>query len=300
MTIYVGTKSGLHALELDDGARDAGIFDGSGRDAALVPGNIGALARDDATDSLWSVVNELEVFRDRERVAIAPIAPIALTSLAARRGVVIAGTEGARLWRVDRGAFVAGFDALDRRRWGTPWGGPPETMTCAILDDGTWLVGVHVGGVWRSEDEGRTWREVVDLDRDDHQISAHPNGRDIVVACGGGPVAVSNDGARTFAFPEQGIPHGYGTGVAIGASSVVLACASGPFAKKSVLVRAELGEHTSAFTGVHEASGKLYALSARGSVFAGATDDGHVHVSTDSGRTWRDVGARDAHSVVVL
>jgi hypothetical protein len=280
-TIYIGSKRGLYTF---DGER-------------VLDGEVGAVAHDGEDDTPWAVVNDREIFRGRERMAIAPVE---VTSLAVRGDVALAGTAGARLWRVDvtrrEGAFMSSFDALDRHRWGTPWGGPPETMTCALLDDGAWLAGVHVGGVWRSEDEGRTWREVVELDRDDHHIGVR--GNDVVVASGGGPIAKSTDGARAFTFPRNGMPHGYGTAVAIGDDAVVLACSSGPFAKKSVLVRAARGEDS--FARVHDAAANVHALAAHGSTFACIDDEGRLAFSRDSGKTWRDGPAHsDARSVVV-
>lgn len=281
-TIYIGTKRGLFTL---DGER-------------VVDGEIGALAHDG--DAVWSVVNDREIFRGRERVAIAPID---VTSLAVRGNLALAGTAGARLWRVDvarrDGAFVDAFDALDRTRWGTPWGGPAETMSCALVGEVgeyVWLAGVHVGGVWFSDDDGVTWSEAVALDRDDHQIAVH--GDDVVVACGGGPIAVSKDGAHSFVFPRAGMPHGYGTAVAMGDDAVVLACSSGPFAKKSVLMRAARGEDT--FTRAHDAAANVHALAANGSTFACVDDEGRLAFSSDSGKTWRDAPTLpEARSVVV-
>lgn len=283
MTVYLGTKRGLLTL---DGER-------------VVDGDIGPLAHDGETP--WCIVNDREVFRGRERIAIAPID---VTSLAVYSGVALLGTVGARLWRLDvnrrEGAFVSSFDALDRTRWGTPWGGPPETMTCALLaaasDAGaSWLVGVHVGGVWRSDDDGASWTEVIELDRDDHHI-AH-RGDDVIVACGGGPIALSRDRGRTFTYPRNGLPHGYGTAVALGDDAALLACSSGPFAKKSILLRASRG--SADFVSVRDVRANIHALAAHGATFAYVDDNGDVAFSDDSGKTWRDVGALAARAIVV-
>ncbi len=99
-------------------------------------------------------------------------------------------------------------------------------------------------------------------------------------------------------MPGGGLPHGYGTAVAIGDDAVVLACSSGPFAKKSLLVRAPLNDVT--FARVHETAANVHALGAPGSIFALVDDDGRVAFSHESGKTWRDGPLlADALSVVV-
>ena len=53
-----------------------------------------------------------------------------------------------------------------RDRWYTPWGGPPDTRSMTSAD-GKVYANVHVGGVVRSADAGRTWQPTaLDIDAD--------------------------------------------------------------------------------------------------------------------------------------
>ena len=109
------------------------------------------------------------VFASDGRV-VAELTGPAATCLAAAGGreELLVGTEGAHLLRVAGGEArpEPGFDEADgRARWYTPWGGPPDTRTIAVAGDGTVYVNVHVGGVLRSEGDGR-WVPTVDIDAD--------------------------------------------------------------------------------------------------------------------------------------
>ena len=93
-------------------------------------------------------------------------------------GGLLIGTEGAHLVRVGADGLerVASFEH-DRRvatSWYTPWGGPPETRSLARTDDNVLLASVHVGGIPRSDDGGRTWPPTIDIEADVHQVRALP------------------------------------------------------------------------------------------------------------------------------
>jgi photosystem II stability/assembly factor-like uncharacterized protein len=91
-------------------------------------------------------------------------APDLLCAVDAPGGLLI-GTEGAHLIRVAPTGLerVEAFeDAEGRDAWYTPWGGPPETRSLARTDDNVLLASIHVGGIPRSDDGGRTWRMSAD------------------------------------------------------------------------------------------------------------------------------------------
>ncbi|HEY1280763.1 MAG TPA: hypothetical protein VGF22_13890, partial [Acidimicrobiales bacterium] len=63
-------------------------------------------------------------------------------------GSQLVGTDEAHVY-VD-GRLVESFDAIPTRdEWYTPWGAPPDVRSATQASDGTVLVNVHVGGVWR-------------------------------------------------------------------------------------------------------------------------------------------------------
>ena len=155
MSILIGTEQGLRAL--DDGAdllRDQPITAVSGQWALVGDRQLVSLEsgrRDEAGGSAgWCVLDA----GDRLYV----------------------GTAEARLFAGPSStadlAPVESFDRIETRdEWYTPWGAPPDTRSLAAGPDGTLLVNVHVGGVWRgTADDG--WTEVIDVDADTHQVVA--------------------------------------------------------------------------------------------------------------------------------
>src|SRR5579884_2569124 len=98
-----------------------------------------------------------------------------------------AGTDDAQMFRVDRQGRADGLDGFravpGRERWyaggmmveGKYMGPPLGVRSLAATCDGSALLAnVHVGGIPRSVDGGRTWHATIDIDADVHQVSAHP------------------------------------------------------------------------------------------------------------------------------
>ena len=73
---------------------------------------------------------------------------------------VLVGTSEAHLSKLADNGFepVSSFDhAEGRDAWFTPWGGPPAVRSMSTDPDGAIYANVHVGGVLRSRDGGRSW-----------------------------------------------------------------------------------------------------------------------------------------------
>ena len=178
-----------------------------------------------------------------------------------------------------------------RDQWYTPWGGPPDTRSITVTPDGTPLVNVHVGGVWRGEDDG-TWREVVDVENDTHQVLAAGDGTEVVVAAAAVGFGQSEDGGRTFAWSTEGLHDTYCRAVAVADDVVLVTASTGPFTKHgAVYVRPLDGgdRFTRCDNGLpewFEGNIDTFQLAARESVVALGTDDGRVFVSQDAGTSW--------------
>lgn len=133
------------------------------------------------------------------------------------------------------GRPVEGFAAVDRDGWHAPGGGDASVFAIAETGGGGWLVAVHVGGLWRSGDRGRTWLQVVPTDADVHHVIAVDGTRAAVAAAAG--VATSGDDGRTFAaFRTDGLAHRYCTAVAAVGDTLVVGSSNGPFGE-TVLYR---------------------------------------------------------------
>ena len=115
----------------------------------------------------------------------AAIEGFSATCLAPTPGGLLVGTEQAHLLRLaDAGlAPVESFERIGgRAAWYTPWGDPADVRSIATALDGTIYVNVHVGGVARSRDGGRSWAPTVDIESDVHQILTHPTRAEVVLA----------------------------------------------------------------------------------------------------------------------
>ena len=120
-------------------------------------------------------------------------------------GGLVVGTEGAHLLRLGPTGLtrIDAFETAEgRESWYTPWGGPPEVRSLACTADNVLLANVHVGGIVRSDDAGRTWAPTMDIHFDVHQVRSIWGRGDLVVAAAAVGLCVSRDGGRTWRVPR--------------------------------------------------------------------------------------------------
>ena len=282
-TLLVATAGGLHEV-----AERGGRVHLDGRDVTAVHG-LGWAVLDGrevvhCEHGRWAPFGELP---DGLRATCLEVAP---------HGVFL-GTEGASLLRRDDAGFspVAAFDeAPGRDGWYTPWGGPPDTRSLAVADDGTLLVNVHVGGILRSEDGGASWTPTIDLHVDVHQVVAVPGTSTVVAATGTG-FATSTDGGRTWVVDDEGLHASYLRAVAVAGDAVVVSASRGPGGGDPALYRRPLsgGAFERIGAGLPELGGNVDTgwLVADGDLVAVVLRDGSVHRSADGGGRFEAVAA---------
>lgn len=266
-------------------------------------------------DGSWAIVDGAGIWRRRP---LGPWAEVAgagpepgLTCLVPWLGGLLVGASAGRLLAIERlgpdtgpsGAGrlvrVASFDrAPGREDWYTPWGGPPDTRSLAVAGDGTIYVNVHVGGILRSGDGGRSWSPTIDLHADVHQVLCPAPDRPGVVlaACADG-LAQSRDGGESWRLRKDGLPRTYCRAVAAAGDTVVVSASEGPDALRSRLYRAPLegwGGFQRCRAGLPEwLEGNVDTgwLAASEEIVAVATSGGKVFSSTDLGSSWCQVAA---------
>ncbi|MDP8962298.1 MAG: hypothetical protein M3N32_11875 [Actinomycetota bacterium] len=296
--ILVATSDGLHTI----GDR-AGV-DLAGRDVT-------ALARGRA--GWWAIVDEGVVLRGApgavwEEVAVADTR---LTCLVVSSHGVFCGTADARLLHLLDGrleAVEAFDDVAGRDAWYTPWGGPPATRSLSCHSDGTLYVNIHVGGIVRSGDGGRTWEPTLDIDLDVHEVRVEAPTGWVVAATGAGGFALSEDGGDSWWLTDEGLHGGYCRAVAVAGAAVLLSASTGPRTHRGGVYRRAL-EGDGPFercrqglpewfegnvdTGWLDAAGDLVALAApAGSgeppqTAGGRATSGELYLSDDAGGTWQ-------------
>lgn len=277
--------------------------------AAPLEGDVTALAL--GPDGRWALVGRREVWREGvagwRRVAELP-GPPGTCLLAEPEGAWV-GTAEAHLVRVtDRGAQPVGaFGAVPGRgEWYTPWGGPPDVRSLAAGPDGVLYANVHVGGIARSTDGGRTWEPTIEVDADVHQVLASPLPAGRVLAATARGLAASEDGGASWRFEAEGLRTAYCRAVAVAGGALLLSASRGPRGEEAALYRRPLegGRFERCRGGLPERfPGNLdtHRLHAAGGLAALGTPDGRVLVSEDEGATWRELasGLPPIRSVVV-
>lgn len=277
--ILVGTADGLLELTLDGGVErqtltGREVHDVSG-DWAIADGAVVSLADAGTVDLPGELVG---------RCVLALPGGRALVGTSEARLVEVGGPEGPRP--------EPSFDAIPTRHlWSTPWGGPPDTRSVAAGPSGP-LVGVHVGGVWRREDD--LWIEAVPPEADDHQVVA--SGPLVAVAAAIG-VGQSDDGGKTWDWRDDGLHAPYCRAAALAEGWLIVSASTGPGSSQGALYRRPLDEPGRPFIPCGD-SGKddlpqafkhnidTFELAASGNLAAVGTPTGDLYLSEDSGATW--------------
>lgn len=293
--IYVATSDGLFEVDSFDG--------GAKRDQSLGRRDMRGLAIDGA--EMWAVVDGRTLaWRDRAGTwaDLAASPSLDATCVLASSHGVLMGTEEAHLLHLHGGelAPVEAFDEVDGRdSWYTPWRGPPAVRTMAQDGSGRLHANVHVGGIPRSTDGGRTWEPTVDIDDDVHQVIGHPSNGDVVLAAAAVGLIVSRDGGGSWQVASDGLPSTYARAVAVAGDTILLTASEGPSGRHAALFGAPFEAKAADQVRFEKCSSGLPewfdgnidtgCLAASGSVAAFGTNDGEVFVSEDAGTTWRSV-----------
>jgi hypothetical protein len=281
--VLIGTSEGLHEL-------------GAQHRTHLAGSEVTALAT--AARHWWAIVDgQTIVHRDGDgswnEVGAVPEPPA--TCLAPTAAGLLVGTAGAHLLRVEAGGLVR-LDAFEkvegREAWHTPWGDPPDTRSMAVDLSGAIYVNVHVGGVVRSTDGGRSWRPTLDIETDVHQILAHPAVPGRVFAASAVGLAMSADGGESWRILTDGLHARYLRAVAVAGETVLVSASTGPGGRRAAIYRTRAdgpGEFERCRQGLPEWLGDnvdTHCLAARGATVVVGTGDGRVYASHDSGASF--------------
>jgi hypothetical protein len=208
---------------------------------------------------------------------------------------LLIGTEQAHLLRLTAAGptRVESFDAVQgREAWYTPWGDPADVRSVAVARDGAIHVNVHVGGVARSRDGGRSWTPTVDIEVDIHQVLAHPTRPGIVLAACAEGLGVSRDGGDSWQFATLGLHAHYLRAVAVAGEHVVVSASAGFHGRRSAIYRRPLDGGTrfercvAGLPRWFEDNIDTACLAAAGSLVVFGTSDGRVFQSLDAGERW--------------
>ncbi len=236
-------------------------------------------------------------------------------------GQIYVGTDDARVLRVNATGKIeqlVGFDAVSGRdQWyagaamidGKLMGPPLGIRSITATSDGNVLLAnVHVGGIPRSVDGGATWQPTIEVNRDVHEVRAHPNRPDIVAAAAAAGLCVSTDGGATWKIEQAGLHASNCSAVAFACDDVLVAAAENHFSLHGAIYRRNVDEGgplirvggglPAWIEGIADTS----CIAVHDTAVAVADQKGNLHVSGDNGGTWscRAEGLPAPSSVLIL
>ena len=205
--------------------------------------------------------------------------------------------QDAHLVTVSQGGVVtpvASFDQVEGRdTWTNPAGPSPDVRSMARSESG-WFVSVHVGGVWRSTDQGASWQCVIKPESDVHEIVAGDDGCLAVAAAAG--FGWTKDGGDSWQWTSDGLHAGYARAVALDGDVAFLTASTGPETADGRLYRARMGEPFAQCSGGLPESFPFNldtgSVTALGGHVALGTHSGQVYRSADGGSTWEIAAQR--------
>jgi hypothetical protein len=167
------------------------------------------------------------------------------------RDNIYVGTDDARMLRLSHGGGVLdpidGFDSVaGRDTWfagsaivnGQRLGPPLGIRSVAANSNGSILfANVHVGGIPRSMDGGRSWEPTIDINSDVHEVRAHQTNPDIVVAASAIGLCISRDAGATWTIERDGLHASYCSAVAFSGDDILVSASTDHFASEGKIYR---------------------------------------------------------------
>jgi len=228
------------------------------------------------------------------------------------RDTIYVGTDDARMLRLrpgggvlDPGAVlepIEGFDSVaGRDTWfagsaiinGQRVGPPLGIRSVAANSNGSILfANVHVGGIPRSTDGGRTWQPTIDINCDVHEVCGHPANPAIVAAAAAVGLCISRDSGATWIIERNGLHAPYCSAVAFLGDDIILSASTDHFAAEGRIYRRPIkpdGSLAAIEGGMPawiEGIADTGCIAANGSSIAVADTAGNLYGSDDFGRAW--------------
>ena len=192
-----------------------------------------------------------------------------------------------------RDAWFAGSAIVNGQRVGPPLG----IRSIAANSNGAILfANVHVGGIPRSIDGGRTWQPTIDINSDVHEVRAHPADPDIVVAASAIGLCISRDAGVTWAIERDGLHASHCSAVAFSGDDILVSAATDPFATRGRIYRRPIRPdgHIEAVedglpTWTH-GSADTGCIATNGSMIVAVDRAGTLYLSTEFGLAWSRSG----------
>lgn len=201
--------------------------------------------------------------------------------------------------------WYAGTAVINGEEVGPPLGVRSMSVTS---DDSKFFVNVHVGGIPRSVDRGVSWSPTIDIDNDIHEVTAHPERPDDVIAAAAVGLCLSSDGGETWRVDTAGLHATYCSAAQYCEDTIFVAASEHHFSPQGTLyrrVRNGSGPLERVSGGLPEWLDGIVdtrCIGSLGSAIAIADRGGHVYESLDGGKNWslRSDEVESPSAVVVI
>ena len=154
------------------------------------------------------------------------------------------------------------------------------------------FVNVHVGGIPRSLDGGRTWHPTIEINTDVHEVRAHPADPALIAAASAVGLCISRDAGETWTIETQGLHAPHCSAVVFSGDDILISASMDPFAVQGRIYRRPIrpdGNIAAVENGLPKwTNGKVDTgcIAAKGSTIAVVDSVGTLYVSMEFGRDW--------------
>jgi len=238
--------------------------------------------------------------------ATVAMSELELSCCMAVRDTIYVGTDDARMLRLSHAGDVLdpidGFDSIaGRDTWfagsaivnGQRVGPPLGIRSVAANSNGSVLfANVHVGGIPRSMDGGRTWHPTIDINSDVHEVRAHQADPDLVVAASAIGLCISRDAGATWTIERDGLHASHCSAIAFSGHDILVSASTDPFAAQGRIYRRPIrpdGNIVAVEGGLPAwINGKAdtSCIATNGSTVAVVDRGGTLYLSTEFGLAW--------------
>jgi hypothetical protein len=232
----------------------------------------------------------------------------ALSCCMSVQDTIYVGTDDARMLRLSRGGGaldpIDGFDGVaGRDAWfagsaivnGQRVGPPLGIRSVAANSNGSILfANVHVGGIPRSIDGGRTWQPTIDINSDVHEVRAHPANPELVAAASAIGLCISRDAGATWTIERDGLHASYCSAVAFSGDDILVSASTDHFAAQGRIYRRPIRNDGDILAVEGGLPGWISGIADTGCIATnGATvvvvdRGGTLYLSTDFGLAWSE------------